>query len=358
MSPRSARETMDKIREKRLQLFSPTASSSTSSKGNANTKALTPTPSAGYAPAYSAPYPGNSEFTSIGSSFGYEASGSPGPPLPNLHSTYGSATFGATAFGQVAPNPYGSFYSPAQSGSSSASPNPPISLSNDAEIARQLQEEFDTEYLPLQGINPSASAWSHSQFESDLELAHSLAQGYDQYNGSPVPTPQIVKQNPQVDEDEAYARQLQEELDHDEVDQGESIQVNSGNSYTTPKQHFTASGPASTPDEPTVEIDLEADVAPLHQFGQEILKTECAHCRKHLLYSEKDIIKLTKKWLSTQGEHILGLFIGLSNALISIAFAETESNLRMMLRSLQRNCPGISQDYRPKCISPDWIKIL
>jgi hypothetical protein len=50
---------------------------------------------------------------------------------------------------------------------------------------------------------------------------------------------------------------------------------------------------------PEAESEVETDPA-LHLFGQKILKTNCAHCKKHLIYSEKDVIKLTKKWLTNQ----------------------------------------------------------
>jgi hypothetical protein len=52
---------------------------------------------------------------------------------------------------------------------------------------------------------------------------------------------------------------------------------------------------------PVPDADVKAEVDPaLHQFGQQILKVNCAHCKKHLIYGEKDMIKLTKRWLSGQ----------------------------------------------------------
>jgi hypothetical protein len=48
-------------------------------------------------------------------------------------------------------------------------------------------------------------------------------------------------------------------------------------------------------------VGVQVDVDPaLQQFGERILRANCAHCNKHLIYNDKDIVKLTKRWVNSQ----------------------------------------------------------
>lgn len=168
-----------------------------------------------------------------------------------------------------------------------ATPSP--SSREDEEIARQLQDMYDAEELSHDSNPPM---WSESPFKSDEEYALSLAQGFDQHSGSPISIPRAVPSTlPTIEMDEEYARQLQKELDSCGGRRSEE------HDYSTTQPEF------DSPDEqPPVEIDVQTDLVPLHKFGQQILQSECANCKKHLLNSEKDITKLTKTWLDKQGK--------------------------------------------------------
>ncbi|KAE9964581.1 hypothetical protein BLS_008218 [Venturia inaequalis] len=153
-------------------------------------------------------------------------------------------------------------------------------------VARELQATFDAEMASV----TIPSMWPNaSPFQSDKEYAMSLADGFDQQSGSPIAHSNTSLASPfatsSADMDGEYARQLQAELDAGGL-------------------HRTGAGRQNTfqpKEEQTVEIDLETDAVPLHAFGQQTLKKECASCKKHLLNSEKDVIQLTEKWLDKKG---------------------------------------------------------
>ncbi|QDS69753.1 hypothetical protein FKW77_010147 [Venturia effusa] len=204
-------------------------------------------------------------------SFGFDQlakSSFTGNTVPGLPGSYGVSAYEATA------------------GSSTFGPgNPPILEDESEKVARDLQAMFDAEGAPEANL----SVWpTTSPFNSDEEYAYSLADGYDQLSGKPIPPSKSSSASPSgtyfVEADAKSAREMQAELD-------------SGGIHRTGADRQTKHG---LKEQHTVEIDLETDAVPLHAFGQRVLKTECANCKKHLLYSEKDVIQLTKKWFDKQ----------------------------------------------------------
>jgi ubiquitin-protein ligase len=309
MSHQTIHEKLDKIRKKSLQLFSASETEESHSKNSTqgstsssyaplpqqsssewdflglhkdhqNTQVLAPVPSNG--PSFvNAPFLEGLPSTAVPSEFifapnGSKASGPYGLGMPlNYNKTRTSG--GPSVFGfQFASGP-------------SWMRTPSSSSKEDEEIARQLQELYDSEDFPNP---PEAKPYTlaKSPFMSDQEYSISLAQGFNQHNGSPLPPPVMRLSRPSIQADEEYAKQLQKELDSADQRVSGKFHVERTSSIAKP----TSPPPIEEP----IDIGAQADIAALHKFGQQMLMRGCANCKKHLLYSEKDIVKLSKKWLN------------------------------------------------------------
>lgn len=282
----SDRDQIDEMRMKRVQLLSG------SKAQNANPPPAPPSYQSGFMPMMSMP-PFGAAFGSVSFHPSLES-----PPVGSFSGVPPSISHTLTA-SRAVPSPYaqgfhhGASTTPSMFGSPSNLPSSPHH--GDEEEARRLQALYDAEDLP-EPLGPNSSLWPRSPFNSDEEYALSLAVGFDQHSGSPIapsnkPAPSYLpaapSRLPSVEADAEYARQLQKELNA------------GGEQYT-----YTVRPQLPVTDKlAAMEIDIQTDAVPLHKYGQQILMSECAGCKKHLLYSEKDVIKLTKNWLDKQGKY-------------------------------------------------------
>jgi hypothetical protein len=182
-------------------------------------------------------------------------------------------------------------------------------VSEDEKLARQLQAYYNSEKPSPPTNQPD---WSSPPYKSDEEYAQALAIGFDQFSGQPV-VPPAKRNSTSIDSDDKYARFSQEPKNMNDQParapyerwSAQEFSTQSISDLTQAKQIIPLPpGLMTASDIPAAEIDLQADVEPLHQYGQQILKAGCAQCRKHLIYSEKNVIKLSKKWFNGNGELI------------------------------------------------------
>jgi hypothetical protein len=266
---------------------SPTASSSFSSGGHnfrdvMNPHAFSPTmsyPTASYSPASSSPSP---------SLHGYALpSGYSHPSGGLIGASYAPPTLPLYPPPQVLPPytqvptstaSYGSNNLPKTTRDSAYTFN---SEKGDAKYAAQLQSIYDEEYLEADLHHSMLRTTAHPSYvigERTSKAAH---------------TPIVSQTSSGYSQDTSLTQCLPSAVNSTHVmlrkDNKRQVQVG----LQKPKEQ--------DPSPPIPEPEVEAEVDPaLHQFGQQILKVNCAHCKKHLVYGEKDMIKLTKRWLGGQ----------------------------------------------------------